>query len=254
MRLRALLLAFPSLLLVLNAGAETLRLRADSWMPYNGAPADPLPGYAIEIARTIYQAHGITLDYQTMPWGDALKAAAAGEIEAVVGANKEEADGLVLPAHSIGLPRIALIVARENPWRYENVSSLRRIRLGVVLDYKYWPLLDDYIAKSQEPQVRKFSGDQPLDEALSALLAGQIDVIAETSSVFAWAIQNGRRPATAFRIVYLHEGDPVYFAFTAKSAVGRHYAKLFDDGLRDMRQNGELANILRRYGLSDWEQ
>ncbi len=72
----------------LTGRAETLRLRADSWMPYNGDAGAALPGYTVELARAIFEPRGITVDYQTMTWGDALKAAAAGQIEAVVGANK----------------------------------------------------------------------------------------------------------------------------------------------------------------------
>ena len=245
----------PVLALVLAAsssGAETLRLRADSWMPCNGEPSQSPPGYAIEIARAICASHGITLDYQNMPWGDALKAAAAGQIEAVIGANKDEAVGLALPQLCIGLPRVALITAKDSTWRYENVDSLHHVRLGVILDYKYWPTLDAYIARTSEPQIRKFTGDHPLEDAVNELLAGRLDVIAETSTVFAWTAKRDGHPFAAFHIAYLHEGDPVHFAFSP--AAGPRYAKLFDDGLRELRRNGGLAQILSRYGLEDWQE
>jgi polar amino acid transport system substrate-binding protein len=247
------LLAFIAASLAAGAhAAETLRLRADTWMPFNGEPDGKLPGYAIEVARIVCAKNNITLDYQNMPWGDALKAAAAGKIEAVIGANKDEAAGLVLPQVPIGLPRIALIVRKENAWRYGNLASLQSIRLAVIQDYKYWPALDEYLARSGEPHVLKFSGDHPLVDALARLQAGTVDVVAETSSVFIWNAKEAGYEPGAFRIAYLHEGDPVFFAF-APGAVGQRYARLFDDGIRALRKSGELAKILERYGLVDWE-
>ncbi|HYD84638.1 MAG TPA: transporter substrate-binding domain-containing protein, partial [Opitutus sp.] len=175
-----LLLAF--LAVAALSRAETLRLRADSWMPYNGDPTSELPGYAIEIARAILGPRNITLDYDNMSWGDALKAAAAGEIEAVIGANRQEAVGLIVPENPIGLPRIGLFAHKDNTSRYDNVPGLQKYKLGVILDYKYWDALDAYIEKNDAPQVIKFSGEQPLEDAMVKLNAGEFDLLAETSS------------------------------------------------------------------------
>jgi polar amino acid transport system substrate-binding protein len=221
-------------------------------MPYNGDPASEAPGYAIEIARAIFEHQGVTIDYQTMPWGDALKAAAAGKIEAVVGANKDEGAGLVLPNEYIGLPRIGLFVQKQNAWRYDNVPSLHNVRLAVMQDYKYWPAFDEYLEKHSEPAVRRFTGAHPLDDAMARLLAGEIDVLAETTSVFVWVAKTANRPMTEFRIAYLHEGDPVFMAF-APGDTGQRYASLYDEGLRELRRSGELAKILARYGQKDWQ-
>lgn len=249
------LLASLLLLVLLGAAAraETMRLRADVWMPYNGEPDAALPGYAIEIARTILGPHDITLDYRTMPWGDALKAVAAGEIDAIVGANREEAEGLVLPEERIGLPRVGLFVRRDNTWRYDNIASLRTVRLGAIVDYKYWPTFDDYIAKHGAPNVILFSGENPLEDALAQLKEGKVDVVAETAPVFAWTAKSAGFASSDFRLVYLHEGDPVFFAFTPHGEAGRRYARLFDEGLRELRRTGRLADILARYGQKDWQ-
>lgn len=239
--------------LVTSARAETLRLRADSWMPYNGDPASEVPGYAIEIARAIFGPRNIELDYANLAWGDALRAAAAGEIDAVVGANKQEAEGLVVPQEPIGLPRIGLFARKDNTARYDNVPALSKYKLGVILDYSYWTALDAYIERSDAPQVIKFSGEQPLEDGLAQLHAGELDLLAETSSVFAWTAKSAGHPAGTFRLVYLHEGDPVYFAF-APGERGQRHAALFDEGLRALRRSGALAKILARYGQPDWAQ
>ena len=234
--------------------AETIRLRADSWMPFNGDPAAAQPGYAIELARQIFATHDVALDYQTLAWGDALKGVAAGEIDAVVGANRTEAAGLVIPVESIGEPRVALYTRHDHAWRYENLASLLKLRLGVIADYKYWESLDAYIERHEAPRVVRFNGDAPLKDAVDKLLAGELDVVAESAPVFLWHLKATANPVTNFKAAYTHQTDPVFIAFSPKNPRSLTYARWLDEGLRQLRANGRLAEILARYGQRDWVQ
>lgn len=247
-----LAVALALVLVAATSRAETLRLRADAWMPYNGDPQGKYPGYAIEIARAILAKHAIDLDYQTMTWGDALAACAAGQIEAVVGANTTEAEKLVVPAETIGKPKVGLFVLKKNSWSYENVPSLARIHLGVIQDYKYFDTLDDYVARHHGREVVRFGGEKPLESAIQKLVDGEIDVLAEVYPVFAWTARNAGLKGEQFRLAYLHEAEPVYFAFLPGPA-GKRYANLFDEGLRELRASGELQKILKRYGQEEWK-
>lgn len=248
-------LAFAVSLLVSGAAwaGETVRLRADQWMPYNGDPAKPTPGYVVELARKIFEAQGIAVDYQTMPWTDALKAAGAGEIDGVIGANPTEAKGLLLPDEPIGLPRIGLFVKKASTWKFSNVALLREVKLGVIEGYSYWDSLDEYVKKRTGPEVVWFKGDTPLKEGIEKLDAGAIDVMAETLAVWVWNVkENGRSPAD-YRMAHIHQAEAIYLAFTAKGNAGEKYAKIWDTGLKELRKNGTLAAILEKYSLSDWK-
>lgn len=255
-QLRSLAILLAGFCLPVSAySAEIIRLRADQWMPFNGDPADSaLPGYGIEVARIILAPHDVTLDYQTLAWGDALKAVAAGEIDAVIGANRTEAAGLVVPSEPIGEPRVALYVRHDTAWRYENLASLLKVRLGVIADYKYWESLDGFIDKQREPRVVKFAGDSPLKDGLAKLLAGEIDVFAESAPVFAWQLKADGVPPAKIKSVYIHEADPVFFAFSPKHPRAQAYAAIFDRGLRELRASGRLEEILARYGQRDWRR
>ncbi|MCX6956780.1 MAG: transporter substrate-binding domain-containing protein [Verrucomicrobia bacterium] len=231
----------------------TLRVRADQWMPYNGDPAKPTPGYVVELARKIFGAQGITVDYQTMPWAEALKAAGAGEIEAVIGANPTEAKGLVLPDEAIGLPRIGLFVRKANPWKFSNVQLLREVRLGVIDGYSYWDSLDEYAKKHTGPEVVWFKGETPLKDALAKLDGAEIDVMAETLAVWVWTVKESGRSPADYRMAYLHQAEPIYLAFAAQGEAGRKYAKIWDAGIKELRKNGTLAAILEKYSVSDWK-
>jgi ABC-type amino acid transport substrate-binding protein len=42
-------------------------------------------------------------------------------------------------------------------------------------------------------------------------------------------------------------------AFAVKGGAGKRYAKLFDAGLRQMRESGALKTLLAAYSLTDWK-
>ncbi len=237
---------------VVGVSAETLRLRADQWMPYNGDPKAERPGFVVELAKAIFEPKGISVDYQTMPWADALTAARAGKIDGVIGAGEADMEGLTAPHQAIGEPRVVLLVAKGNPWKFESMASLMGAKLGVIDGYTYWDQLDAYIKDKGEPGVVTFKGEAPLADALTQLKAGKIDVLPETMAVFVWTVKGMGLAVTDFQIVHTHQNDPIYLAFS-KTAEGANYAKLFDEGVARLRASGEFVKLLKAYGLSDWQ-
>jgi polar amino acid transport system substrate-binding protein len=235
-----------------SAAEVTLRIRADAWMPFNGEPDAARPGYVIELARLIFEPAGVKIDYALMPWTDALKAARGGEIDAVIGANPTEAEGLLLPKQSAGMPRIGLFVKKENPWVYGSLQSLNSVHLGVIASYSYWDSFDAYLKNSRSGKIVYFQGETPLTDGIAQLKSGKIDVMAETLAVFIWTVRSEGGSPADYRVAFLQAGEPIYMAF-AKNETGRRCAQIFDEGMARIRKSGELATVLKRYGLSDWE-
>lgn len=237
-----------SVFLAAFGSAETVRIRADSWMPMNGAPAGAKPGYVVEILQAICKDNDLTLDYQLLPWEESLAAARDGTIEGVIGAGAKEAEALILPAEAIGTARVSLWLLKDKFWMYRGIDSLGKLRLGVNPGYSYWDALDAYIKDHQPPQVIPFAGDAPLADLIRKLHDGEIDVFPETEAVFVWNVRELGFSPDAFRAEYTHSGDPIFVAFTA-GPKGQRYAKLFDAGMARLRKSGELARILERYGV-----
>jgi polar amino acid transport system substrate-binding protein len=238
---------------VCSGAGETLRLRADLWMPYNGDPAAEHPGFAVELAKAIFEPQNIKVDYETMPWVEALEAAREGRIEGVIGASPgTETKGLTVPQESIGEPRVVMLVRKDSLWQFENNSSLKNIRLGVIEGYSYWDSLDEYIKANSAPKIVLFKGDTPLVDALTQLKAGKIDAVPETMAVFVWTAKGMGLSPSEFRIVHTHQNEPIYMAFSNTPA-GVKYAKLFDEGMQKLRASGKLAALLKSYGMTDWK-
>lgn len=236
------------------AAEPVVRLCADQWMPYNGDPADPKPGYVIELARTIFEPQGIKIDYSVQPWADALAAVKAGEKSGAIGANKDEGEGLTLPSEPIGTLAVCLITRGESTWTYENLASFRKVTLGVTKGYSYWPALDTYIERGLEKAEGIFAaeGDEPLEELMAKLQAGEIDVVAESEPILLWYFRSHNIDRSKFRVVYKGPVDPIFIAF-APNAEGARFAKALDEGIRALRASGELTKLLQRYGLRDWQ-
>ena len=252
--------ARPLLLIVVLAcwltgkiqSAETLRFRADTWMPVNGDATSDQPGYAVEVLRAIFTKQGIMVDYQTMPWPDALRAADDGTVDGVIGASRKEASRLILPEEVIGVARFGLYVRQANPWTFSGLGSLQGVRLGAIDGYAYWEALDEYVQTHHAPDVVLFTGETPLKDGLAMLSNGAIDVMSENVSVFTWAARNEWLQPSAFRLAYVHPGDDAFVAF-ARGNAGRRNARLFDKGIRQLRLSGELSRILAKYGVEDWK-
>jgi polar amino acid transport system substrate-binding protein len=233
---------------------RVVHLCADQWMPYNGDPADAKPGYVIELAKAIFEPKGIKVEYSVMPWTEALPAVREGRLSGAIGANKEEGAGLVLPTEPIGIISISLVTRADSKWTYDNLASFLHIKFGVIKGYAYWPALDAYIASA----VKKGSGvvcaegDNPLADLMKQLQAGEIDVLAESEPVLFWYLRAHNLDRSLFRIVFKNAPDPIYIAFSPNDE-GRRYAEILDAGVKSMRASGELAKLLGRYGLRDWQ-
>jgi polar amino acid transport system substrate-binding protein len=234
---------------VFTNAAQTLRVRADSWMPFNGDPAAAQPGYAVEFLREVFQALDVTIDYQIMPWAEAVKAAEEGEIDAIIGANATEAAKLVIGREPIAEPQFALFVRKNSAWQYHNLRSLAEVKLGAVEGYSYWPSIDTYLKKTSAPQVMLYSGDAPAATAVADLRDGKIDAFVESVLVFVWTVKGTGQKMSDYRTAYSEPAEALYVAF-AKNKTGEGFARQFDEGLRRLKANGRFQAILDSYGFT----
>lgn len=248
------LLAFSmgSLLSTAAFANDVIHVRADTWMPFNGDPSADMPGYVVELLKEAMKEAGVEVDYSTMPWADALKGAAEGTVDAVIGANSEEAKGLIVPEEPVGRPDTALFVLKSNPVVLDDAKALTRIQIGICEGYSYWPVLDKLI--SQKPKnIRVFSGETPLKDAMDALMKGEIEAIPENRPVFIWAVKEKGLPPGGFRTAFIYNGDSIFVAFSAKNPHAQKYAATLTKAIRAMRESGRLAALLHKYGLADWQ-
>ncbi len=236
-----------------TAEDSTVRLCADQWMPYNGDPADPKPGYVVELARTVFEPKGIKVEYDVMPYEEALAAVKDGSRSGAIGPNKEEAEGLTLPSEPIGSVATCLVTLAGNKWTYDNVGSFRYAKIGVIKGYTYWPALDTYIERNAGKEtVYVAEGEDPLDELMTKLQKGEIDVVVESEPILLWYMRSHSIDRASVRVVFKGTPESIYVAFSPNDE-GKRFATILDEGMRELRKSGELVKLLQRYGLRDWQ-
>lgn len=250
------LLALSVAGLAAGSMAAEVKLRADSWCPYNCEPGNR-PGYLIEIAKAALEPAGHKVDYQIMSWTDALAATAAGTVTGAVGATREEAPTLVYATAPLGLLRPTLVIRKgkeTKDFKVTNLDSLKGLRFGSIKDYFYATEVNAFIdANKGSPNLVQVTGDNVTEDLVNMLIDGKLDAIVEDSNVVDYLLESkGYR--SLFNYHALGEQATVSIGFSPKDPNSASYAKLVDAKLTEMRKNGQLTAILQKYGMKDWQK
>lgn len=234
--------------------AEVISIRADPWLPYNGVGRQKPDGYMIDLAKRIAQTNGHTVDYNNMPWDDAIAAVRKGEYDCVVGAAKDDAEDFAFPAESWGKSNNAFWGMAETTWRFTGIDSLERIRLIALEGYSYSESLDPYIeAHANDGKVMVINPiRRAANTAVSNLVARKAEVFVEDINVMQQTLRGMQMEDRVINLGALDELTDVYIACTPSKPRGAEYAKMFSDGIKTLRKSGELQKILDNYGLVDW--
>jgi polar amino acid transport system substrate-binding protein len=238
-----------------TAQADHIILAADAWCPITCEPGSERPGYMIEIAQLIFARAGHTVEYQMLPWARAIKDARDGKITGIVGAFAQDAPDFILPENPQGLLGNELFVKKGQTWRYAGIDSLRQIVLGAITDYAYGDDLDAYIAanKADLKHVQLASGENPLEVNIKKLQRGRIDALVESAPVF-WYTVNQMGLAVEFLLAgQIGEPQKTYISFSPANPAAQNYARILSDGMTALRASGELAPLLQKYHLTDWQ-
>lgn len=246
-----------SMLMTGNASAsETVTLVADRWCPYNCEPDDKRPGFMIELAQRAFARHHITVRYSLMPWTEAIEESRKGNFTGIVGASQGDAPDFIFPDIMQGTMQNRLYVKAGNRWRYKNIKSLRGVTLGVIEDYSYGDALNNYIEKHKNDSKRLHiaRGDDALEVNVKKLMSGDIDVLIEDNHVMDYYLSEHRGEAqvgTAGTMPFSTDDD-LFIAFSPAHERSKDYAQILADETRNMKRNGELAEIMKKYGIVSW--
>lgn len=233
--------------------ATVLVAVADEWCPYTCAEDAPQPGYLVDLVRAVFEPLGYRVEYRVMPWPRALRETQLGRASLAMGATPSNARDLVLPDLPAGRDESTFAVRRDSTWRYTGIHDLETITLGVTADYTYFPEVDDWVERHRDnpDRIDVATGDAPLTTSLRKLESGRIDAFVENRNVLLHAA--ARHPTRlGIRMEGRIPGDDIVIGFSPFSARDAALAGVFDERLRQLRANGELAAILAQYGLEDW--
>lgn len=245
---------------ILSAQAATISLRADLWCPYTCDPKSDRPGFMIEIAQEIFKMNGDTIDYQVMNWARAVAETKDGKFDAVVGANRGDVPGFVLPENSSGANINYFWALKKSQFEYKNIDSVKNKKIGVINGYSYGGDELDIPIKNHHHSFVILPGNDALTKIIKMIEAGRIDAFVENPYVLQNLLktdlkqfQNTLKPVSKNIVT-----DPeLFIAFTpakTKKETSVKYAKILSDGLTKLRKSGRLKVILDKYEIKDWHK
>lgn len=254
MFLRAAFIGLLTLLSV-QARAETIILAADIWCPYNCSDG----GYVIEIARDIFKKHNITVEYNVMPWKEAIEKTREGQADAIVGATHDDAPDFIYPTALQGMSDPRFWVLEDSEWTYSDPASLSGIKLGVIEDYAYSTALNTYIKQyaADEKRIYIAKGNNALTENLEKLKDRELGTVVEDYNVVNYLVttQSAEYPIKSAGTPTKKEDAAsgyLYIAFSPKNPKSAQYAAMLNAGMKQLRDSGELKKILEIYHVNDW--
>lgn len=235
------------------ANSDDIAITSDEWLPFCGSSDTGPSGYGVEIVERIFTAEGHRIKFEMIPWARAIAATQVGEHDAIIAAFKQEAPGFTFPQQSIGLAQNQFYTQPNNvAWTYQGADSLINQRVGVIKGYSYGREIDDFIAQHPE-NIHYAHGNSPLRMNIKMLLAGRLDAIIEDRNVLAYVANNMKLSKQFREAGQAGEPEALYMGFSPRNQHSQDYAQLFDQGMQRLRANGELNEILSKYGLSDWQ-
>jgi polar amino acid transport system substrate-binding protein len=232
--------------------ADTIILAADEWCPYNCKTNAQKPGYMIEIAKYAFEKKGHKVVYKILPWSRAIVMARSGKLNGIIGAARAEVPDFIFPKDIQGTANVAFFVKAGDSWRYNGPNSLKNIQLGIIEDYDYGQVIDEYV-KAHKDYVDIIAAEEALELNIKKVLAGRIQATVETVPVMEHYLNQTGRLGLLSEAGTLELVD-IYIAFSPKLENSKEYARILSDSIEEMRKTGKLEAILSKYGVKDWKR
>lgn len=152
------------------------------WCPYICNDKSK-PGFAVEYIQEIFKQSNLEMEYKIMPWSRAIFLAKQGKnYDGLLTASMTEAPGMKFTNTPSFTYRACFYGKKTFAWKYENIDSIKEIRLGAIQSYGYSNELDSYIA-SKPVNVELISDRDSLNRFSKLLDSGRIDIFVGDQNV-----------------------------------------------------------------------
>lgn len=226
------------------AGAREVHLTTLVWEPYYG-PGLRNDGFCGAIAKAAFERAGHSVEITYVPWARALRDAAAGRFDGILGGyyTEERARKFHFSA-PIAQARGALIATPEVPLdRYDSLHELADYKIAVGNDFAHSEAFDraDYLNKLEVNRVQQL---------VHMLFKRRVDMVAMSVAVFRHeAKELGYTDLRQMKLLepLLFRND-LFVMFSKAITAGKALRDDFNEGLAAIKADGTYSEIRRQYG------
>lgn len=179
------------------ASAATLKVCYDQWAPMTIFPTgeDAGRGVVIDMLDEIYTSQGYDIEYYEVPLARGIAMVANGDCDMLpeyVYVAEAEKDVVYAEERTFAYTT-AFVIRRDDPWRYEGVSSMegKRVATGPGWDYSAASVdYQNYIDNpANEAFVEVISGyDDVVDRIFTMIRDGRVDLYADNELVLQYVL------------------------------------------------------------------
>lgn len=214
----------------LQAPSGQIRIASEVWSEYTEADGD---GLAWDILREVFEPVGITIERYSVPYTRSVGLVQRGEVDAQVGAYRDESPGVLYPHWNYDTDHIYALGLASSPEL--SLAMLGSYRLVWVRGYKY----QDYL-----PNVRRYNEIRRRVGILPMLLYSRADYYIDAQTEIDYVLSQAQDPSQ-FKRTHLAE-LPLYLGF-ASNPRGREMRELYDQRMAQLVSTGRLRPIFERW-------
>ncbi|KGJ95002.1 substrate-binding periplasmic protein [Colwellia psychrerythraea] len=229
---------------------EIIQISAIDWCPQICLDKNR-PGYVIELVKKIFEDTPYKLEIDIYPWSRAIKNVSLGKADALLSPAKSEAPNLLYPQLAVGYQQMCFFTLAESTWRYEGVSSLKGLQIGIATDTSIEEL-NSYV-KSHLYQFQF----QPYHERYLAQSFAKLEkkrmhsfLFTKNSTLFALHKQHKKN---SIKVAGCVSKAPIYMAFTPINTKKDKIAEImsvFDKKLTALKKTSYINKLMISYHLS----
>ncbi|NQD95428.1 transporter substrate-binding domain-containing protein [Pseudomonas sp. CrR25] len=234
-----------------GAAEEIVLVSPAYWCPFSCTAGSAQEGFTVDIIRWIFARHAIDVRLVNGNYSRALLEVRSGRYTATPSSLKSEAPDFTYPEKAISFNRFCFYTRAEDDWRYTGTSTLHGRQVGIIQHYSYGTSLDALI-RTQAEIFRNHAGNDLTQRLIKQLQLKRLDTFIEEEHLVRYALL--QHPHYAVRQAGCERGELAYMAISPNHPRRDAYARLFSEGMREIRRNGVLQQILSAYGLNDWQR
>ncbi len=237
--------------LPINTYAEKIiSARADIWCPYNCMAKDEAPGILVEMMKLAYEKAGYKIDYNTMPWPQAVADVRTGKFNSVIGIAGPDAVGI---SHSIKPQMISTTCAfaLNNSKKIVTTAKdlLKLNSIGTVKDYSYGEQTDKTLILPQmKGKINVIATDDALKVNIRRLLDGKIESLVEDINVMAYML-NKLKIDKIKNIGCTEDKSLIWIGFTETNPKAKEWVEMLVKTQDELEKSGKLDEIYHRYNV-----
>lgn len=209
---------------------DKIRAASEEWAGYTQADGQ---GMGWDILRAVFEPEGVKLEIRSVPYTRSIGLVQRGEMDAQVGAYRDETEGLLYPQWHYDVDHIYALGLASKP--SPTLATIGNYRLVWMRGYEY----NNYL-----PNIRRFNEIHRAMGILPMLAHDRADFYVDALMEIQDVLAKADNPQQ-FKLSPL-TNLPLYLSF-ANNDNGRALRALFDRRMEVLVKSGELKPIFERW-------